>query len=240
MIPHSPAATLVFLLLLAGCLGNSGSNSPTYTQSPTETSSSVPIPTPYPANESQAPVEVFFSTCHDAATSFQWPSTMSLGRYPPGWEPNFSQGGVSGISLEMVECDRLSWGPIERPLHLLFEMYEPFTASKNCTTLDGMDGVGHLFLLNSLWVDDQPSVDYLKGVYDLPVVYGDFNVTTTSQASGEVESETWSWNQPGQAASQVSYDSAHWADADNPSSLRIIWFNATMLRAYSGNNDNPV
>jgi hypothetical protein len=95
--------------------------------------------------------------------------------------------------------------------------------------LEGIDGTGTGSILNSLWIDNEAAATYLKAVYDLPTVYAHFNVSVMTQANGELENETWSWNQPGQPASQVSYYGVHMVKGASPFTDRMYWFNSTML-----------
>ncbi|MCA1810845.1 MAG: hypothetical protein LC623_02405 [Halobacteriales archaeon] len=220
----------LLMLLFAGCVSNSTTSPPSSTTIGSQSTSmtgTVEIPLPLLENRTEVPVDIFFSKCRDALTAFTFPLSTAPGSHPPGWEPTFQMG--SNVGLRMIECDRISWGPIERPIHLLFEIHEHLNPQGNCTTLDGVAATGSLAMLNSLWIDSEAAANYLKAVYDLPVLYANFNVSTTRQANGETESQTWTWNQPGQPSSQVSYYGIHWQTIADPLTDRMFWFNSTML-----------
>ncbi|MCA1810878.1 MAG: hypothetical protein LC623_02580 [Halobacteriales archaeon] len=99
---------------------------------------------------------------------------------------------------------------------------------RNCTNLDGTDGIVALWILHSLWVDDQDLADYLKATYDLPVIFAQFNIK--QDVHNGVGTQVWSWNEPGKPASQVTYYVSDTTSSTGPvSTERMYWFNATNL-----------
>jgi hypothetical protein len=223
---------LFCFVLAAGCMSPSqpqGTTQPTMTGTSTEPTHE---PISYPVNKTGEPSDIFFSDCRDAVTWALWPGNLGPEHRPPGWEP-VETTVVTGIWAHMIECDRVSWGPIERPLHLLFEMHDNFAAAENCTSPEGMSGPGIFLMLNSLLVDSQAAADYLKATYDLPTAYASFNVTSIRQA--DAYGETWTWSLPGQPASEVSFYDVHRMTVHSLSSERPFWFNKTSLSYFNLN-----
>lgn len=129
----------------------------------------------------------------------------------------------------MAECNRISWGPFERgPIRLLFELHDRLNPPGNCTNHDGTDGFISLWILNSLWIDDEELANYLKVTYDLPTIFAQMSVKDDLQSG--IGTQVWSWNEPGKPSSQVTYYVANSVNAtDVPYTDRMYWYNETTL-----------
>jgi hypothetical protein len=122
--------------------------------------------------------------------------------------------------MQLDECERLSWGGFERgPVHLIFEFSEDFSAPDSCKRGDP----GRTHILRALWVDDAEVGQWLAATYGLPVRFATMGVNETGTAAGTIE--TWTWAQPGDAASEVRFERAAVAQ-DTPLTYRqrLFWF----------------
>lgn len=135
---------------------------------------------------------------------------------PEGWE-RLPIEPYSFIDNFIFRCDRVSWGAIERPAFVLWELHESYDAPDSCRK----DGLAHRIIATN-WFSDAALVEQAKG-FGLPAYLGTFNLT--KEDLNGVRTYEWRWAAEGQGESSLAFHDNGTAGSDEfPTGFRFFWF----------------
>lgn len=144
---------------------------------------------------------------------------------PPGWEPPPDEDPSTSVFEQVLRCQRIGWGALERPASVLWEFHQSFTAPKPCQE----EGTG-MFTLGTVWFDDPELVAQALRL-GMPAHLGTFSLDSTAYPG--LETMTWTWSEDGGQPSTLTV-------ADNPPSSpatrtmvdRFFWFDGDRVSYY--------
>lgn len=133
------------------------------------------------------PQRFALSDCSSIIGSFEWLGDAGPGEAPPGWEQQLGSGGIGSAELvEIMTCDRVSIGPFERPLVLLFEAHSKMDPPATCKPEEGF-----IWILNSLWTNDAAVSGYLSEELGIRTQVANFEADY--QNDTHLSKISWSW-----------------------------------------------
>jgi hypothetical protein len=220
-------ACLFAALALAGCttakskdtvthLGTSNSppSSPTLT-----TTGTGPIATGYPKT-------VQWDSCKGWDTGFHYPPGK-----PPGatHDPNWTDPTVNVFTTVITrarDCDRVSWGPFERPVRMILEQHDFLQVPESCQPANNVTGFVGMTELSSLWVNDSALANFLKQTYPgMPVYYSPIDVS--DQATGGLIDHVWTWGLEAQNKSKLNTLEDSAPPGQSSDNYRLFWYSDT-------------
>ncbi|MHB1260303.1 MAG: hypothetical protein ACYC2H_01165 [Thermoplasmatota archaeon] len=212
------AHLILGLLLLTGCLnsneGNNGqtttdSGTTSQTSSLTASTSTPPAPIPPPS-----PLQMEATECVQSAGSMAGVPGSYGEQPPPGWENNLP---VTFITDYIFKCERVSWGSIERPSYVLWEVHESFSTPDSCRD----EGYSNRDVA-TLWFSDAALVEQAKA-FGLPAFLGSFNLST--EVVQGIQVWDWRWNAESQPESSLKVqDHPPFSAITRSNPHRFIWF----------------
>ncbi|MCA1812272.1 MAG: hypothetical protein LC623_09735, partial [Halobacteriales archaeon] len=170
----SRACLLVAVLLLSGCAASTPpTDSPTSLPSSSTSSSGQPRPPVVVENQTYAR-EVHWDDCQGWESGWKYgPAAPPGSHHNPKWsDPEV--GLFVTVVTEAMDCQRVSWGPFERPVRMIWETHDWQEIPESCFSGPNEPNadvtVGRA--LASFWVNDTQLADYLQQTYPgLPVYY---------------------------------------------------------------------
>lgn len=216
--------TLVMLLVIvAGCTqrveradGGDGQR----TTRPSESSATATVTDSGAIENVPDPLSRFFVAdgCNGFFTIHQWPANLGPDdpSLPDSWSPSVQLG--SEVELDYFTCDRIGWGPYERPMTLMFELHSKFAMPAGCDA----EGPALRWVLYGLWVSDAEFASFLKQEYQLPVRVGVFGYS--QQMTGPIMTESWKWSEPGGPESRLEMFGEAMEYSQIAFWYRLAWF----------------
>jgi hypothetical protein len=222
------AILLLALVFVAGCMGKpvpddrtpTGSSTGADSTSTTLTSTSSPPPNAPPLDYLAG-----VSCIEGAGSAFGVAGTYGE-TPPPGWESPPDEDPITSVFVQVLRCERVEWGALERPAHVLWEYHQSFTAPESCRET----GTGNYYLA-TLWFDD-PELVAQALRFGLPAVLGSFTLNATSNQGIDIQAWTWKTADGDPSTLTVS---------NNPPPVpvtftdpsRFFWFNGNQVSYYA-------
>jgi hypothetical protein len=216
---------LLLCLSLAGCAASKshGTESGSESISPTSTGTGGPHP---PLINSTYAKNVHWNDCEGWQTGFTHPPGEPAGAsHDPEWA-NPQIGLFTTVVMYGRECQRVSWGPFERPVRMILEHHNFLAPPVSCepdanTTRQITKGAE----LASIWVNDTELADYLKATYPgMPVFYSPMQSETRS--TGGLLAHTWTWGLGKQNQSRVTILDDQIPGGYYPHGIRLFWYSS--------------
>ena len=167
--------------------------------------------------------DIQWTNCRSLRDVFVYPGSPPRAQQDPTWDPPLPF--VTYVWLLMIECERVSWGPFERPMRMVLEYHNDAQPPDSCSPPPGQPTNGAM--LAGLWVNDPAFADYVKANYDgIAVYYSDIQNNVSTQ--GLASTFEWSWG-PADGPRTVVRDVDERANAapDFTENYRLYFFNAT-------------
>ena len=233
MVSRIWSALIVFLL--AGCAHPPEHNPHTIDNStlPSESASISTSEEPRPSQVPQHALEFQLTGCHGVISKFAWPGPEGPGTAPPGWNDTFPTGGFgSNEYVELLDCNRVSWGSFERPIRFYIESHDKADVPPNCPT-------SNTLILQSIWTDDEEFNAFLVREYKIPTRLAEFQISFDNTT--EPMSTTWVWGPHGSKQSELTVYMAQGPSQSPPlnSDVRFVWDNGSGV-TYSWFNETLV
>jgi hypothetical protein len=189
------AWVLSILVALAGCADETP---PSSNHNDPPPGGGLPGTTPPIGNfTGEAVPPIYLTDCFMAVAMFRWPGDSGPGSAPEGWDASVEGGTIATTDyVEILRCQRLSWGGLERPITLLLESHNNFQGPPTCY------GAGTTWILHRLWTDDTVLASAFAAA-GVPTIEGsfDFSFTNVSNAAATL---TWSWSAAGTGVSELA------------------------------------
>ncbi|MEA3189647.1 MAG: hypothetical protein QOD77_229 [Thermoplasmata archaeon] len=154
--------------------------------------------------------------CKMVGLGHTYPKGQNPGTPPSDWPP--ATGGVgSDVYVEAYQCERVSWGPYERPMTMVMESHTNLDPPEACR----VGGWDTFQALASWWVSDRELADFMRTTYGIPVHHGaiDF-LNETGQATSTF---TATWNETGTEPSSMKASQVNQAEGHSLAALRFFW-----------------
>lgn len=199
------AVLLALLAAFAGCVAVSPSPTGPATAAPAD-----PL-------EDADPLRIEATGCIGAASSsLPFPPGLGPGDPMPGWP---ASGMPSAVYLRFAQCQRVHWGPFERPLAFAYEAHDRQAPPEACATAPGQ--VGSVRVLHAFWVSDPEVAAWANASFGMPARAAD--VRLDNATVGGVARLAWRWGPPGGEASEVAFAQAAAAAQAGPYLQRLAW-----------------
>jgi hypothetical protein len=222
MVGWKAFAAVLALALLAGCASTDAPRSsasgpstpPTAPSDPGDGDGGEPAADP----PQPTPLRIAANGCTGFFATLAWAWDTGPGSAPPGWEQSLAPDGSaigSDDDILALHCERVAWGPFERPLDLLFDDHSKATPPGGCT-----DSASRTRVLHGLWADAELA-GYLASTYGMPVHAATFEVA--HGALGEPSAATWTWSEAGEPESTLTVHSLDAGDFAAEFNERLAW-----------------
>ncbi|MCA1810544.1 MAG: hypothetical protein LC623_00850 [Halobacteriales archaeon] len=219
---------LLAVLLLSGCLADNSppTSEPTTTGSASLSGTTSGNPTLPPGPSAK---EVHWDACEGWETGWKYPPG-----HPPGAQHNPKWGDPeTNLFATMLtfarDCQRVSWGPFERPVRMILETHDFQQVPLSCYTGDNAPDADVVVLkaMSSLWVNDTQLADYLKQTYPgMPVYYS--AIQTHAQPQGTLMAHQWTWGLSEQNQSELTvFDDQVAHNTVTLTLERMFWYDET-------------
>jgi hypothetical protein len=188
---------IVVVLLLCGGLAGCASLPNTETISSTTDVYSEPEPTlsPIPPTVQASPsLNVsHWDMCTGLFSALSYPRGTGPASPPPNWTGNPDLG--QDVSQLALDCQRVGWGPFERPARMVWEVHNNAPAPTACA----QGNYSRFFIVTRVFLDDPELAAFLSTTYGLPIHLSTIwhNVTTENNQQHDV----WTWIPTGYQAS---------------------------------------
>jgi hypothetical protein len=100
---------------------------------------------------------------------------------PPGWESPPGDDPLTRVFVRVLRCERLEWGALERPAHILLEYHQSFTPPETCRE----EGTSN-FVLGTVWSDD-PGLVAQALRFRMQAYLGNFSLETSNNQGIDVD-----------------------------------------------------
>ncbi len=179
-------------------------------------------------NDSLAVANQFMqaTNCHGFGGAHSFLGDTNPARPPPGWEQDVPTEGLgSDLIFEIMACDRVSWGPFERPLTILLETHsntEPPEACKEGSPSNVLYG------LVRMWISDPEVASWANETYGMPTLVLDSSESLDSV--GPADAQAWTWSANGLPPSRAEFrTTAALGNSSAQIPQRIAWISGGHL-----------
>ena len=210
--------------LLAGCAQENLDGVVPKATDDTPGTDSVPASSTNPSNVSvplQMPNhQLSGSNCTGVSTRYSSTYAAHPATLPEPWQSDLTQG-ITFINSWTSRCQRVGWGPIERPATVIFEGHQSYNLPPSCRSETGSPSG---YVLATFLSNDTSLTAYAK-----TFGWSAHDATIDQQESSA--SVDLSWTVDGGATSKLSIPKPPRA-VDNvrgPESIRFFWFNDTSV-----------
>jgi hypothetical protein len=184
------------LVLLAGCAATGAAPSASEPLAPAGATADAAV-----LEEPFGQLQMEFTGCIGAGTVFTFPSLLGPGRPVEGWPD--APPVPTDVELRFAKCERMRWGPFERPITLIYEIHDRQTPDPGCTSYGAPHVPGTLMALQAMWFDDAEVAAWANLTFGMPTKAAAF--TVTEDAVGPASAWTWRWQLPSGEASEVTF-----------------------------------
>jgi len=148
---------------------------------------------------------------------------MGPGTVPAAW--NASKGAGNDIDLELLDCQKVSWGPFERgPVQLIAEFHNKGDVPEKCNE----DRPTFIYNLERLLISDAELARYARESYGIVVDAATIHLEATPLA-GNTTLFQWTWNVTGGPVSKLSLAESSPVTTPNAWGERWVWINGSGL-----------
>jgi hypothetical protein len=151
-----------------------------------------------------------------------YPAAIAPGDFPEGWDPDPVEQSISGVGIDLRNCERLSIAGFERPSSFMIETHGKFKAPENCTAARGEEMP--MAMIQSVIVSDPQLATYLKERFKLPINVGTIGESNETHADA-VSQSTWHWAVQGDEESSLTLLNVDPEGVLNERNDRLFWDN---------------
>lgn len=166
------------------------------------------------------PLPLQGNDCQGIDGSYTFIGDTNPANPPPGWEQDIPfDGQGSNLIFEIMSCDRVSWGPFERPLTILIETHSDMEPPQACRE-ESVSGV--MYGMIRMWISDAEVASWANATFGLPTLVLEWNETLDTMS--EIDTYVWTWSANGQTPSRVEFrTTSALGTAEGQSPQRVAW-----------------
>ncbi|MES2154297.1 MAG: hypothetical protein V4510_04100 [bacterium] len=169
---------------------------------------------PWLANAT-SPYFTSWNECIGMGAAFTWPGNTAPLPPPGNWSAN--EGPGSDTIVDFNACQRIGWGPFERPVKILLELYTNSSFPEACRH----GSFGYARIVHAVYLDEPVMAAYLRRELGLPAYAATMNY---SLEKGSAWTMRWTWTPDGGQTSDVQVSHLASQDSGSPETYRLVWF----------------